>query len=105
MSSRARFISRPFIYSVFVTHTAEESLGILSMSTLLETIKQNRDFKTELTHNWSFGESGRGSNVLSCFRMGVVVRGGEIEGRQGDSRRAWPIPESSESWLISAYIS
>lgn len=39
MSSLARFISRPSTYSVFQKdqiHTAKESLGILSMSTLLE---------------------------------------------------------------------
>lgn len=39
--------------------------------------------------------------MLSCFVMGAVVMGEEVEGRQGDSRRAWPIPESSESWLTS----
>ena len=74
------------------------------MSTLLELFMRLSNkivILNSLTHSWSFGESGSGSNVLSCFRMGVVVRGGEREGRQGDSRRAWPIPESSESRLIS----
>ena len=47
------------------------------------------------------GVTGRGSSLESCLER--ETRGEEVRGweRQGDSKRAWPIPESSESWLTS----
>ena len=50
-----------------------------------------------LAYTFSPGESGNGSSLASRLLRGVAVgeeRGG---GRMGDSRRACPKPESSES--------
>ena len=43
------------------------------------------------------GERGKGSNLPSCLLRGVAVSGDSGEGRRGDSKRACPRPESSES--------
>ena len=48
------------------------------------------------------GESGKGSSLASCLVRGVAVRGDRGgAGRSGDSRKACPRPESSESRLTS----
>ena len=52
------------------------------------------------THISLSGEVGMGSKRASCLLMSGE-RGCNLWGRRGDSRRAWPIPESSESMLTS----
>ena len=49
------------------------------------------------THISSPGERGNGSSLASCPVRGVAVGGDMGGGRRGDSRRACPRPESSES--------
>ena len=54
------------------------------------------------THILSPGESGNGSSLASCVVRGVAAVDGEKGGgRRGDSKRACPRPESSESVLTS----
>lgn len=56
-----------------------------------------------LTYGSLSGERGKGSSDLSLLERGEEVRKGEGEcGRQGDSSRALPIPESSKLWPRSS---
>ena len=54
-----------------------------------------------ITYIFSPGESGSGSSLARCVVRVVAVGGERAGGRRGDSRRAWPSPESSESTLTS----
>ena len=48
-------------------------------------------------HIFSPGESGNGSSLASCLVRSVAVGGDSGGGKRGDSRRACPRPESSDS--------